>query len=165
MTKFTDLDREEQAQQMRQSIRTYFEGCNEADVEKMTGQFTDDAVHYFPPGLDGPWRGATTIAENWRRLVLTIGSAWSIERMIVEPESLQAVIEWTHWKTRTGTALRGDEWYRFDPATGKITEIRAFYASSSDGRDHVAMEGFDYAGEQYHLEPPVTRPHPEAQYQ
>lgn len=164
MTRFAELTREDQRTLMEQRIRTYFDGCNEADVEKMADEFTDDAVHYFPPGLDGPWIGAHTIAENWRRLVLNIGSAWSIERIIIEPESLQAVIEWTHWKTKLGGYLRGDEWYTFDADTGLISEIRAFYASASDGRDEVTMEGFDYEQRGYALAPPVPRPHPDADY-
>lgn len=162
MTRFADLPREKQREQMEQAIRIYFDGCNEADIEKMSAQFTEDGVHYFPPGLDGPWVGARTIAENWRNLVLKIGSAWSIERIICEPESLQAVIEWTHWKTALGGYLRGDEWYKFDPETGKISEIRAFYASSSDGRDEVTLQGYDYKANGYQLEPPVERPHPDA---
>lgn len=162
MSRFVDLPREEQRARMDATIRTYFQGCNDADVEAMAATFHPDAVHYFPPGLDGPWRGARTIGENWRSLVLRIGSAWSIERLIAEPESLQAVIEWTHWKTGLGGYLRGDEWYRFDPETGLITEIRAFYAASSDGRDEVILEGFDYAAEGYHLQAPVDRPHPDA---
>ncbi|GGQ35820.1 nuclear transport factor 2 family protein [Streptomyces mutabilis] len=164
MTRFDELDPAVQRVRMENTIRTYFDGCNEADVTKMASQFTSDAVHYFPPGLAGPWTGATTIAENWRRLVLDIGSAWSIERIVVEPESLQAVIEWTHWKTRLGGYLRGDEWYSFDPKTGLITEIRAFYASASDGRNEVTMQGFDYEGNGYRMTPPVERPHPDAEY-
>ncbi|MFK0106704.1 nuclear transport factor 2 family protein [Streptomyces sp. NPDC091217] len=164
MSRFEDLDPSVRRARMEEAIRTYFDGCNEADVPKMASQFTPDAVHYFPPGLDGPWVGDKTIAENWRRLVLTIGSAWSIERLVVEPESLQAVIEWTHWKTRLGGYLRGDEWYRFDPETGLITEIRAFYASASDGRDEVTMQGYDYEAHGYRMTPPVERPHPEAEY-
>ncbi|WP_190812798.1 nuclear transport factor 2 family protein [Saccharopolyspora pogona] len=164
MTRFADLDPAAQRTLMEERIRVYFDGCNEADVDKMAAQFTENAVHYFPPGLEGPWVGNRTIGENWRRLVLTIGSAWSIERMILEPESLQGVIEWTHWKTRMNGYLRGDEWYKFDPETGLITEIRAFYAASSDGRDEVTIEGFDYAAEGYCLAPPVARPHPDAEY-
>jgi hypothetical protein len=162
MTRFADLPREEQRRRMEETIRTYFDGCNEADVDKMAAQFTDDAVHYFPPGLEGPWTGNRTIAENWRRLVMTIGSAWSIERLIAEPESLQAIIEWTHWKTAKGGYLRGDEWYAFDPETGKITEIRAAYASAPDGRDALTMQGYDYEANNYHMAPPVHRPHPTA---
>jgi hypothetical protein len=164
MTRFADLDRDVQRKQMESTIRTYFDGCNEADVEKMASTFTSDAVHYFPPGLKGPWVGGRVIAENWRNLTLTIGSAWTIERLIAEPESLQAVIEWTHYKTGRGGFLRGDEWYVFDPDNGLIREIRAFYASSSDGRQFVELEGFDYAGNGYHLSCPVDRPHPDAEY-
>jgi ketosteroid isomerase-like protein len=152
------------AEAMKNRITVYFDGCNEADIEKMSSQFTPDAVHFFPPGLNGPWRGATTIAENWRRLVMTVGSAWTIERMIVDPDEDAAVIEWTHWKTKDGVALRGDEWYKFDPESGLITEIRAFYAAPADSRSHIAIEGFDYAAENYHLAPTVERPHPEATY-
>ena len=162
MSRFADLSRDEQRRRMEQTIRTYFDGCNEADVDKIAGQFTDDAVHYFPPGLNGPWVGSRTIAENWRRLVLEIGSAWSIERLVGEPESLQAVVEWTHWKTSLGSYLRGDEWYAFDAETGRISEIRAFYAARADGRDEVTLEGFDYAGRGYCLQAPVARPYPEA---
>ena len=164
MTRFDELPRQDQSARMESTIRTYFDGCNEADVEKMSQQFTPDAVHYFPPGIDGPWRGNVTIGEKWRNLVMTIGSAWTIERVIAEPEKLQAVIEWTHWKTRSNGYLRGDEWYVFDGETGLISEIRAFYASESDGRAEVTMQGFDYAAEGYAMEPPVERPHPDASY-
>ena len=47
------------ADQMERVIRRYYDGCNEADVAKMAGCFTLDAVHYFPPGMPGatiPWR-------------------------------------------------------------------------------------------------------------
>ncbi|MDW6066482.1 nuclear transport factor 2 family protein, partial [Streptomyces sp. FXJ1.4098] len=115
---------------------------------------TPDAVHYFPR-LEGPWVGSTTIAENWRRLVLTIGSAWSIEASSSSGD-LPAVIEWTHWKTRPAVTP-GDEWYRFDPDTGLITEIRAFYASASDGRSEVTLQGYDYAAGGHQMEPPVKR--------
>lgn len=164
MTRFADLDHSQQRTRMQSSIRRYFGGCNEADVDKMAAEFAPDAVHFFPPGLDGPWVGNRTIAQNWRRLTLTIGSAWTIDRMVVEPESLQAVIEWTHYKTRSGGFLRGDEWYKFDPETGLITEIRAFYASKSDGRTKVELQGYDYAANGYFLECPVDRPHPDAEY-
>ncbi|MFC9557043.1 nuclear transport factor 2 family protein [Rhodococcus sp. NPDC056960] len=161
-TGFSDLDPQTQRKQMESQIRTYFDGCNEADIEKMTAQFDPEAVHYFPPGLNGPWVSSRTIAENWTNLVHTIGSGWSIDRLIAEPESLQAVIEFTHYKTGLGGFLRGSEWYRFDPETGLITEIRAFYASAVDGREKIELEGYDYRGEGYHLECPVARPHPDA---
>ena len=162
MTRFAELPREEQRRRMEVTIRTYFDGCNEANVEKMVEQFTDDAVHYFPPGLDGPWIGSRTIAENWRRLTMTIDSAWSIERLIGEPETFQAAIEFTHWKPVRHGYVRGSEWYKIDPETGKITEIRAFYSSAPDSRDANTLEGYDYEANGYHMAPPVDRPHPEA---
>jgi len=40
-----------------------------------------------------------------------------------------AVIEWTHWKRKRGTAQRGDEGYVFDEASGRIREISAYCAA------------------------------------
>lgn len=150
------------AARMEAMIRTYFDGCNEADVDKMAACFTRDGVHYFPPGMyGGAWRGARTIAQNWAHFVATKGSAWTIDRLVVAPDSHQAVIEWTHYKTAEGTILRGDEWYVFDEATGLISEIRAYYASPVDPtRTELRLEDFDYAGRGYHLQCPVPRPHP-----
>jgi hypothetical protein len=149
---------------MEATIRRYFDGCNAADVDLMASCFTPDAVHYFPPGMyEGPWRGARVIAEHWARLVATIGSAWTIDRLICEPDTYQAVIEWTHYKTADGTMLRGDEWYLFDPGTGLIKEIRAYYASpQAAGLSRLELEGFPYAERGYHLRCPVPRPHPGA---
>ncbi|SHI59679.1 SnoaL-like domain-containing protein [Roseomonas rosea] len=142
-------------------IRRYFEACNSADYDALVSCFTPDAVHYFPPGLPGaPWRGADAIAKGWVWCVETLGSQWTIERVLCGsedggPEGVpEAVIEWTHWKGKQNAALRGDEWYRFDPASGLISEIRAYYASPS--RPDVPineLDGFDYLGRGYHLRP------------
>ena len=150
----------ELAKQYEATIRRYFDGCNEADVEKMTACFTPDAVHYFPPAAyGGAWRGGRLIAERWAEFVATKGSAWSIDRLVVAPESHQAVIEWTHFKTAEGTILRGDEWYVFDAESGLISEIRAYYASPLDPtRPLSELADYDYAGRGYGLESPVPRP-------
>lgn len=134
-------------------IRRYFKACNEADHAGLVDCFTPDAVHYFPPGLpDIPWRGADTIARQWIRCVRTLGSQWTIEKILVSHDSPEAVIEWTHWKNASATALRGDEWYRFDEQTGKIAEIRAYYAAPADRSAAInELHGFDYAGRGYHL--------------
>lgn len=137
-------------------IRTYFDGCNEADEAKMISCFTPDAVHYFPPGMyDGPFRGAKTIAAKWAAAVAKIGSYWTIDRLVVEPVSWQAVMEWCHFKTKDGTILRGIEWYEMDPETGLIKEIRAYYAAPQSP-DLVRHElgGFDYDGRGYPAAPP-----------
>ena len=38
------------AAKMEALMREYYDGCNEADREKIMRCFTPDAVHYFPPG-------------------------------------------------------------------------------------------------------------------
>ena len=50
------------------------------------------------------------------------------------------------------TAQRGDEWYVFDPGSGLIKEIRAYYAAPAV-RDQPMGElvEFDYRGRGYHL--------------
>lgn len=145
-------------------IRRYFDACNAADYDALVSCFTPDAVHYFPPGLPGtPWRGADAIARGWVWCVQTLGSRWTIERVMVGPATEadgtpsvvpEAVIEWTHWKGKQGTALRGDEWYRFDPASGLICEIRAYYAAPAQkGVPIDELHEFDYRGRGYHLGP------------
>ena len=141
---------------MEALIRTYFDGCNQADVDKIAACFIPEAVHYFPPGMyEGPFRGARKIAEKWRAAVQALGSYWTIDRLVIEPVSGQAVMEWTHFKTRSGAMLRGIEWYEFDPASGLIREIRAYYATPQPPEgDRFELGGFDYAGRDYPLSPP-----------
>lgn len=135
-------------------IRRYFAACNAADIAAMTACFTPDAVHYFPPGLpDVPWRGAGTIARNWAWCVQTLGSRWTIEKILCAADSDEAVIEWTHWKRNPAGALRGDEWYVF--RDGRIAEIRAYYAAPADrGVAINQLVDFDYAGRGYAMLPP-----------
>jgi len=144
------------AKHMRAMIERYFAACNAADVPGLVACFTPDAVHYFPPGLpEIPWRGATVIAEKWRWCVENLGSRWSIEKIMCSADSFEAVIEWTHWKTKLGTALRGDEWYVFDDASGLISEIRAYYATPVDPKPTICeLAGFDYRGRGYRMTPP-----------
>jgi len=135
-------------------IRRYYDACNAADYKALVEDcFMPDAVHYFPPGLpDTPWRGAETIANMWVWFVQSLGSRWTVEKILVSHDSPEAVVEWTYWKKKDGTALRGDEWYRFDPRTGKIAEIRAYFAARADKNLKInELVGFDYAGRGYHL--------------
>ena len=145
---------------MEDLIRTYFDGCNEADPEKIAGCFVTDAIHYFPPGMyGGPFVGAKSIADSWVAAVHNLGSMWTIDQLLTDPENGRAVIEWTHFKTRTGKVLRGDEWYRFDLGNGLIQEIRAYYASPQDPQaDLLELSGFDYGSRGYPTNPPFVRP-------
>jgi methyltransferase len=140
-------------------VRTYFVGCNDADATKIASCLTDDAVHYFPPGMyGGPWRGASLIAENWCSMVARIGSTWALEQVLISPDGRTGVAEWTHYKTTDGTVLRGDEWYVFDEQSGLISEIRAYYASPQDQtRNRMELEGFDYGARGYSTEQPPVR--------
>lgn len=141
---------------MHETIARYYAGCNAADRAEMMACFTPDAVHYFPPGTkSAPWHGADTIADKWVWCVKTLGSRWTLDRVLCQPETDEAVVEWTHWRTEDGTYLRGDEWYVFDRETGLITEIRAYFAAAWDP-DVTKSEipGFDYAARGYALTPP-----------
>lgn len=144
---------------MTSLITKYFDACNAADVDAIEACFVPGGVHYFPPGMyEGPFVGARTIAEKWVAAVKTLGSVWTIDRVVTDPHSAQAVIEWTHFKTYKGTVLRGDEWYVFDRSTGLISEIRAYYASPQDpSLDRLELGGYDYAGNGYALTPPIDR--------
>lgn len=142
------------AQAMAARIHQYFEDCNSGVVERIAAHFEEDAVHYFPPGMyDGPFRGALAIARKWSEAVASLGSYWTVDQLICDPPSLRAVIEWSHFKRRSGVLLRGDEWYLFSPS-GLIREIRAYYAAPQDGSAVLELGGFDYAGRGYPLEAP-----------
>jgi methyltransferase len=156
-TNYEDPGIAERAQGMEKLMRTYFDACNAADVDKMMACFMPEAVHYFPPDMyDGPFVGARKIAEKWRDAVVNLGSYWSVDRLIVDPLSHQAVMEWTHFKTKQDKILRGIEWYEFDAATGLISEIRAYYASpQAPSLQTLALGGFDYADRGYPAAPPA----------
>jgi hypothetical protein len=139
---------------MKQAITRYFEGCNEANVEKMLEYLSPEAVHYFPAGApQGPFIGAEAIAAGWKDAVARLGSIWTVDHMIFDESAGEAVIEWTHYKPKVETYLRGDEWYRFNDK-GLITEIRAYYACPPlQGKSHE-LGGFDYAGRGYPVRAP-----------
>jgi hypothetical protein len=149
----------ERAEHMERLIRRYFDACNKADVGKISACLTPDAVHYFPPGMyGGPFRGARKIAEKWRDAVHGHGSYRNVDKLLVEPLSFQAVMEWTHFRTKHDTMMRGTEWYEFDAASGLIREIRAYYASPQAFEyPRLELGSFDYAGRGYSISPPADR--------
>jgi len=156
MGDYRDAAIDTRAKEMERLIRVYFDGCNEADVDKIVACFTEDAVHYFPPGMyEGPFRSARTIAAKWKFAVENFGSYWTVDRLLIQPLTWEAVMEWTHFKTKEGAILRGIEWYAFDERSGLIKEIRAYYASPQDRTLRtLALEGFDYVKRGYPMGPP-----------
>jgi hypothetical protein len=147
------------AADLEATIREYFDGCNEANIAKMTGCMEPEATHYFPAGApQGTFVGASAIAEGWVRAVNNLGSIWTIDHVLVDASRLEAVIEWTHFKPKQGVYLRGDEWYVFSRA-GLIREIRAYYAcpaAMNPIRTHEFGD-FDYAGRGYPSAPPAVK--------
>lgn len=146
------------AEKAERLIRHYFAMCNAGDRQGLIDCFTPDGVHYFPPGLPGaPWVGAEAIADGWCKCVETLGSKWTIEKVLCASDGREAVIEWTHWKTAIGETLRGDEWYIFNEDVSAIREIRAYYASPVDKSvPENRLHGFDYAERGYALSPPAV---------
>jgi len=140
---------------MKAWIVAYFDACNSGHAARIAAFFEPDAVHYFPPGMyGGPFRGAMTIGERWQAAVRDLGSYWTVDSFIGEPETRRAVIEWTHFKRKSGVRLRGDEWYVFSER-GLIAEIRAYYASPQDkSLEALEIGGFDYAGRGYAVSAP-----------
>jgi methyltransferase len=139
------------ARRMEQAIRDYFDACNAGDAAAVAACFAPGAVHYFPPDMyDGPFRGGETIGAKWAWAVQTMGSHWTVDEIICDPDTDRAVIEWTHEKRKMDVVLRGDEWYRVDPGTGLITEIRAYYASpQAPGLARFELGGYPYAERGY----------------
>lgn len=125
----------------------------------MLSTLAPEAVHYFPDGApQGPFVGAEAIVAGWIDAVGRLDSRWTIDRLVIDEQRDEAAVEWTHFKPRQGTLLRGAEWIRFD-TTGRIAEIRAYYACPPDSqlRTH-GLGGFDYRGQGYPLTAPdVTR--------
>ncbi|MFO1468573.1 MAG: nuclear transport factor 2 family protein [Steroidobacteraceae bacterium] len=150
--------RDTSAKGLENTIRTYFDGCNEASAKKIMECMEPDAVHYFPAGApQGTFVGAQGIADGWARAVATLGSIWTVDRVIVDAPRLEAVIEWTHFKPKQGIYLRGDEWYIFS-SRGLIKEIRAYYAcpAAVPARTHE-LGDVPYAERGYPFKPPAVK--------
>ncbi|WP_205700678.1 nuclear transport factor 2 family protein [Croceicoccus sediminis] len=144
---------------MEATIREYFDGCNEADFDKMVGCMEPEANHYFPAGApQGTFFGAAGIANGWIAAVRNLGSIWTVDRVLADPAKREAVIEWTHFKTGQGIYLRGDEWYIFSER-GLITQIRAYYAAPAvpDPIQSHMLGDYDYEALGYPMEPPVIQ--------
>jgi methyltransferase len=151
------VDLEAKRARLADLIVRYFDACNHGDVDAIAACFTRDAIHYFPPGMyGGSFRGGRAIGERWVRARQELGSRWALERVAVDAALNTAVAEWTHYKTKQGKALRGDEWYEFDEESGLISEIRAYYASpQAPDLERLELAEFDYAGRGYSLDAPT----------
>lgn len=110
-------------------IRLFYDGCNEADAEKMSACLHPDAVHYFPLGApQGVFRGAETIISAWQASVAEWSSTWTIDQLYFDEQATVAIVEWTHAKHATAGRARGAEVIEFAD-DGRISEIRPYYAA------------------------------------
>jgi hypothetical protein len=136
--------------ELEATVRGYMDACTSGDADAVAAHLAGDARHYFPPDMyDGPWVGARVIAQRWATAVRERGSSWTVDAILVDEPRRQAVCEWTHHKGSLGVILRGAEWYEFDD-DGRITEIRAYYASpQASAYERLELGGFDYAGRGY----------------
>jgi ketosteroid isomerase-like protein len=143
--------------QIEAVIRRYYDGCNNADADLITSCLADDATHYFPRGApQGPFVGATAVAQGWLGAVKALGSRWTIDRLIVDEAVGEAAVEWTHFKPAAGRYLRGSELISVN-GQGRIAEIRAYYACPPPDSDESSeLGGFDYAGRGYPLVAPAV---------
>lgn len=136
-------------------LRRYFDACNAADVETLRACFTEDAVHWFPPGMPGEaWRGAEAIAANWARFVAKLDAVWTVDRLIAAPDGREAVLEYSNW-TGAERLTRGVDWYLLTEDLARIAEVRGYFAAPVDlSREVNELAGFPYASRGY----PTARP-------
>jgi len=51
---------------MRELVERYFDACKPWRCQRDRSCFTEDAVHYFPPGMyGGAFRGGRAVGERW----------------------------------------------------------------------------------------------------
>ena len=150
------MDNATKRARMHDVITRYFDACNTGDSAQIAACLTPDAIHYFPPGMyGGAFRGGRAIGDRWAQAFRDLGSRWALEKVSVDAEGGTAVAEWSHYKTKQGKVLRGDEWYLFDEATGLISEIRAYYASpQAADLARLELAEFDYPGRGYSMKAP-----------
>ena len=130
---------------MQEAVERYYLGCNTKNRDTMTSCLTRNAIHYFPGRA--PVKGSESIARLWIELVETQGSQWTIDHFL--GFDTEAVVEWSHYRTKIGHVLRGTEWFRFNDA-GRIKEIRAYYAAPRDPNSRVLeLDGFPYGARGY----------------
>ena len=107
---------------LNDSVKAFVGGTLHADGSLYLGAVEHATVIVVAGGAGGGDSGVGLSVAN-----VNIGR--HVQAYIGDEATGRAVVEWSHFKTFQDTLLRGDEWYRFDAATGLIAEIRAYYAA------------------------------------
>jgi methyltransferase len=143
------------AQRMEKVIREYIHACNRADANAIAACFSPEAVHYFPTGYSQKWSGASTIGDNFARVVRARGRCWTVDQVLVDVERHAGVLEWTSFTGQNDSIMRGVDWFVFDPQTLRIQEVRPYTAAPvQPTMARQELGDFDYAVRGY----PTSRP-------
>jgi hypothetical protein len=152
-------------------VRAYFAACNAADAAGIAACLTPDAVQYgYAPSE--PMRGGATLSSRFKAIVDAEGRRWTLDRIVVDPATAEAVVQYSRFRTGDATVVRGAEWFFFDPASGLIREIHNYTPTSAasmaaeeddravpavpPGRQRLELAGFDYAAHGYPTSLPAT---------
>ncbi|WP_349358125.1 nuclear transport factor 2 family protein [Stappia sp.] len=128
-----------------QAVEAYFRACNSGEKSAFFSLFEDNACHYLPKGMFGPFTDVESLYVQWRRDAEDNGAYWVLDTVFADPQAGTAVAEWTAVKPAQKIWFRGVDVFRF-AATGKIREVRVYYAAPRDpaiGPNELG--GYDYA--------------------
>jgi hypothetical protein len=136
-------------QRMEQVVRTYIQGCNNADAKMIAACLRPQAVHYFPPGRT-KWVGAATIGGNFAKVVREHGFCWTVDQLLSDVDRSAMSMEWTRINRQRDRLVRGVDWFVFEPQTCSIQEIRCYYAAPlHSDLPRQELVDFDYAARGY----------------
>jgi methyltransferase len=140
------------ADKMGQVVRAYFKACYVPDAKDVAACFCPDAVHYFPGRPK--WDGAEAIGSGIEKRIRGGGGYFTVDEVLTDVARHAVALEWSRFVKDPDQIFRGLEFYKFDPATLLIREIRGYYAA--DFSPNVArreLADFDYAGRGYPVRP------------
>lgn len=130
---------------LRARVAAYFDACNSGDREAFFALFRENATHYLPKGMFGPFHDVQSLFDQWRQDAATNGAYWVADRIYEDPGKRCAVAEWTAVKPGQNITFRGVDVFDFDEA-GLITQVRVYYASPRDPAiGDNELGGYDYA--------------------
>ena len=126
------------------AVKAYFNACNSGDKQAFYALFEDDACHYLPKGMFGPFTDVESLYQQWRRDAEENGSYWVLDTVFADPASRTAMAEWTAVKPGQKIYFRGVDVFVFTEE-GKIREVRVYYAAPRDAAiGPNELGGYDY---------------------
>jgi SnoaL-like domain len=139
------------ARRIENAIRTYVKALNDADDDGIAACFCQDAVHYFAsiPKVTG----AATLGAYFADSVRKSGISWTVDQMVIDVDRYEAVLEWTRFDPTGPRHTRGMDWFVFEPLTLQFREVRCYGGKGSPDPVHQELQGFDYPGRGYPMQP------------